>query len=179
MEKKYYLFSIILLLILIISIIGTTPNSNSYKIDRLSIKSISPKQIPIARIIIPKIKLDNNLYNKNSNLNDVDKNVEILDESILPGNQNSIVFLAGHSGNADNAYFNNLDKLGINDYLILQYKNYNYFYKIDKIVEQDKDGDIEINKSSNNQLILTTCSKTDMKKQLIINSNLIKKEEIT
>lgn len=179
MQKKYYLLSVILLLILIISIICTTPKSNSYKIDRLSIKSINPKQLPIARIIIPKIKLDGKLYNKNSSQNDVDKNIQILKESILPEYDNdSIIFLAAHSGNAQNAYFNNLDKLEINDYLIFQYKKYNYFYKIDEIIEQDKDGDIEINKTSNNQLVLTTCSKKDIHKQLIISSSLKEKEEI-
>ena len=180
MSRRSYLLSVCFLLGIITIIIETTiPKSNSYSINRLSVISSSPKQLPIAKIIIPKIKLDGNLYNKESNVNNVDENIKILKESIFPNNDNSIVFLAAHSGNASNAYFNELDKLNIGDYVILQYKGYNYFYVVDKIFEEEKDGDIEVLRTSNNQLVLTTCSKTSMKKQLIVNSNLRKKEEIT
>ena len=71
------------------------------------------------------------------------------------------------------------DKLKVNDEIIFKYNNINYHYLVDKIFEEEKDGDIEITKSSDNQLVLTTCSKKDSKKQLIVNSNLIQKEEIT
>lgn len=172
MARKSYLVSAFLLIIFISLMICTTDSSSIT--TRLSAIGVKPKPLPIAKLIIPKIRLDGNLYNKNSSLNDVDKNIEILDGSILP----NIIFLAGHSGNASNAYFNDLDKLKIGDEIIFQYNKYNYFYNVDKIIEQDRDGDIELNKSSDNQLVLTTCSKKSIKKQLIINSNLIKKEEI-
>ena len=41
-------------------------------------------------------------------------------------------------------------------------------YKVKKLEEQDKTGKIEIIKSSEEQLILTTCSKNDSSKQLVI-----------
>lgn len=180
MQKKAYIVSVLILVVIIVSIINTTPKTNYYITNSLSIKNAIPKQLPVAKLIIPKINLDGNLYNKNSNLNNVDINIKILDESIFPSDNNdtSIIFLAAHSGNSNNAYFNDLDKLRINDMIVFQYKNYNYFYTIDKITIQKKDGDIEVLKSSNNQLVLTTCSKQDMHKQLVVNSNLQKKEEI-
>ena len=180
MLKKWYCISVATLSIFIVSlIILTNPTSNLISTNNKFIKSEKPKTIPIAKIIIPKINIDNSLYSQKSDENTVEKNIMILDGTILPNNSNSIIFLAAHSGNGSIAYFNDLDQLKINDTIIFQYKKYNYYYYIDKIYEEDKDGDIEINKSSNQQLVLTTCSKTNSKKQLIINSNLFKKEEST
>ncbi len=180
MSKKSYTFSIIILLIMIISIIKTTEiNTNTISTERLSVITSKPIELPIAKIIIQKIGLDGDIYNINSKENDVDKNITILKDSILPNNENSIIFLAAHSGYGKIAYFNDLDKLNVNDVIIFQYNNNNYYYMIDKIFEEEKDGDIEINKTSDKQLVLTTCSRNNKNKQLIINSNLIKKEKTT
>ncbi len=179
MSKKSFIVSTGILIIFIISIISTTEAKvNKFSVDSIKLISNKPQELPIARIVVPKINLDEALYSKNSRNNDISQNVTILKESIFPDNESSIIFLAAHSGEGKIAYFNDLDKLNIGDTLIIQYKNYNYIYTIDKIFEEDKDGDIEILKSSNNQLVLTTCSRKDMKKQLIVNSNLSKKEEI-
>lgn len=174
----FYLSSIILIIFIIICIISTSPKKNLISINNSSISN-TPKELPIARIIIPRINIDNLIYNTNSKENTVEKNVMLLNGSILPNSNESIIFLAAHSGVGDIAYFDDLDKLNINDILIFQYKNYNYYYSINNKYEIAKDGDIELNKTSSNQLVLTTCSKTNKKKQLLINSNLIKKEEIT
>lgn len=179
MSRKYfYVCSLILITFIIVCILLTNPNNNLISINN-NVISNTPKELPIAKIIIPKIKIDNSIYSINSNENTVEKNVMILKESILPNNDESIIFLAAHSGNGDIAYFNDLNKLDINDTLIFQYKNYNYYYIINDKYEIDKDGDIELNKTSPNQLVLTTCSTTNKAKQLLINSNLVKKEEIT
>lgn len=180
MSKKSYLVSVFILISLIIGIIKTTkPSTNYITTDRLSIISNKPIELPIAKIIIPKIGIDGEIYNINSRENDVDKNITILKESIFPNHDNSIIFLAAHSGEGKIAYFNDLDKLKTNDIVIFQYKDKNYYYSINQIFEEDKDGDIEIIKTSNKQLVLTTCSRKDKRKQLIVNSNFIKKEEIT
>lgn len=205
MSKKWYFVSILCLSILIsLFVLSCNPKNsfvaNSNKIigrnniietsNLPTIENITPNKIInkieikhrekyIAKLVIPKINLDKPIYSLNSKLNNVEKNVTILEGSILPNNDNSIIFLAAHSGNGGIAYFNNLDKLKLNDNIIFQYNNYRYYYIINSIFEEDKDGDIEINITSKNQLVLTTCSKTDSKKQLIVNSNLIKKEEIT
>jgi sortase A len=128
----------------------------------------------IGNIIIDKINLDMPLYNINSKNNNIEKNVTILKESILPPSQESIIFLAAHSGTSKISYFDNLDKLNINDTIILTINNKKYTYQIKNIYKQKKNGYININKEKENQLILTTCDPNNDKYQLIINS--IKKE---
>ena len=180
MSKKWYCISVIILIVFITGVITSTKPSHSYtSINRMINISEKPKELPIARVIIPKLGLDEVLYNPKSSENTVERNVMILEGSVFPSSNNSIIFLAAHSGEGKIAYFNDLDKLLVKDILIFQYNNYNYYYEIDKIFEEEKDGDIELNKTSNNQLVLTTCSKTNSKKQLIVNSNLLKKEKIT
>lgn len=128
----------------------------------------------IGNIIIDKINLDMPLYNINSKNNNIEKNVTILKESILPPSKESIIFLAAHSGTSKISYFDNLDKLNIDDTIILTINNKKYTYQIKNIYKQKKNGYININKDKENQLILTTCDPNNDKYQLIINS--IKKE---
>ena len=127
------------------------------------------EELPIGKLTIKKINLEKPLYEITSKKNNIEENITILNGSIEPNKNNSIFFLAAHSGPGNIAFFNNLDKLNINDKIILEYKNNNYTYIIKDIWETEKDGNIEINKETNNQLILTTCSKKDKYKQLILN----------
>ena len=125
-------------------------------------------------LIIKKINLKQPFYSINDENNTIEKNIEILKESIMPDQENSIVFIAAHSGEGEIAYFNNLINLDINDELILYYNNYYYKYKIIQIYEEPKYGYIDVDKSINDQLILTTCHPHKKNKQLVINA--IKKE---
>ncbi len=125
-------------------------------------EQISQKEQPIGEIQIPKINLNKNVYKIDSKLNNVEKNVTIL-ESNLP----SIIVLAAHSGTGKNAYFKNLNKLNINDTVNLTYKNNDYTYKVINIFEQDKSGYINVHEKEYEQLFLTTCS-YNKNKQLII-----------
>ncbi len=122
----------------------------------------------IGKIIINKINLKRNLYDINSPENNVEKNITILKESIPPTEKESIMILAAHSGTGKIAYFNELDKLELNDSIILLYKNKKYIYIVKNIWEEEKNGYISFNKEKRKQLILTTCSPTNNKKQLII-----------
>lgn len=108
----------------------------------------------------------------------LDKNVTILKGSILPNKDNSIIFLAAHSGNSKVSFFNKLDKIKNNQEINFYYNNYKYIYKVIKKYETNKDGDIEVNKDFKNKLILTTCSIHNKKKQLIVESIMIKKKNI-
>ena len=54
---------------------------------------ITPKKVenvidileePIMKLVIPKLNISNNIYEKNSNENNIDKNVVIMNESTLP-----------------------------------------------------------------------------------------------
>ncbi len=124
------------------------------------------------KIIINKINLSNNLYDINSKYNNVDKNV-----TILKGNfeeTNGTVVIAAHSGNSKISYFQNLDKLQINDIVKIIYNNKTYNYIIKDIWNTKKNGQIKIPNTNKNQLVLTTCSPNKTNYQLII--NCIKKE---
>lgn len=128
----------------------------------------------IGNIIIDKINIDMPLYDINSKNNNIEKNITILKESILPPEEKSIVILAAHSGTSKISYFNNLDELEINDTILLTINNIENTYEIKNIDKQKKNGYININKENQNQLILTTCDPNNDKYQLII--NCIKKE---
>ena len=173
MLKNIFLISIIVFSLFLIKTFDIT--STKITSNTLS-QSVKPIELPIAKLSIDKINVNNYIYKLNSENNTVEKNVELLNGSIMPGGENSIIFLAAHSGNSNISYFNNLSKLIKGDEINLYYKNKNYTYIVNDIFLEDKDGDIEINRSSNNQLILTTCSTTDINKQLIVNSNLKKIE---
>lgn len=128
------------------------------------------KEEIIGNLIIDKINLDMPLYNIESKNNNIEENVTILNESILPPNEKSIIFLAAHSGTSKVSYFNDLDELKINDTILLTINNIKNTYQITKIYKQKKNGYIKVNKENKDQLILTTCDPNNNKYQLIINS---------
>ena len=162
-KKILYIFTIITFLLL--SSITTIKISNEPIIANSLIVQIEE----IGKIIIDKINLQKNLYKIDSPQNNVEKNVTILKESTPPTEEKSIMILAAHSGKGDIAYFNSLNKLEINDSIILIYKDKKYTYIVKDIWEEPKTGYINFNKEKDKQLILTTCSPTNNKKQLIIN----------
>lgn len=123
---------------------------------------------------IPKIKLKKEFYDINSKENNVNKNIMILKESKMPDINNSILFIAAHSGNSTVSFFKNLDLLELDDNIIIHYKNKKYKYNVSEIYELKKDGKLIVNKNIHeNILVLTTCSK-NKDKQLVIVSKLIK-----
>ena len=128
----------------------------------------------IGKLIISKINLKEKIYPIGDEKNNVEKNIMILQGSIPPTEENSIFFLAAHSGTGPYAYFKDLDKVTKNEEIKLTYKDKEYYYVVKDIWETSKDGDIEVIKEKENQLILTTCSPTNKEKQLVI--NCIKKE---
>ena len=126
------------------------------------------KEEYIGIIEIPKIGLKEGFYNKNSSNNNVNKSV-----TILPESNDSIIYLAAHSGVGHLAYFKDLNKLSINDKINLTYHNINHTYLVTDIYEYPKIGHITINRNINlKYLILTTCSyNKDM--QLVVVAKLI------
>ena len=135
MLKKYKYVLLVITILLIITLLNckfinkqNTPLNynieiindikNITNIDNLKNKD---KDI-IGTLIIDKIKLKESLYNINSPKNNVNEHVTILKESIMPDQNNSIMFLAAHSGIGKIAFFEELDKLQKNDIIILIYK---------------------------------------------------------
>lgn len=149
---------------LIILLIILLNKQDIYKQD------IQNKEEIIGNLIIDKINLDMPLYNIESKNNNIEENVTILNESILPPNEKSIIILAAHSGTSKVSYFNDLDKLKINDTILLTINNIKNTYQITNIYKQKKNGYIKVNKENKDQLILTTCDPNNNKYQLIINS---------
>lgn len=108
MLKKLFLVSLIVIPIITLSIRNKNdPITNSYIVKEGAV----PKEVPIAQLIIDKISINNYIYSYDSINNTVEKNVELLAGSTFPDKENSIVFLAAHSGNSNISYFNNLDRL--------------------------------------------------------------------
>ena len=148
-------------------VIFNIPITNPTKVSKT--KTIMVEK-PIGKIIIPKIGLEKPLYKMDSENNNIEKNVTILNESITPEQENSILFIAAHSGTSNVSFFNNLDQLQVEDEIELQYNNHTYYYQITNISEQTKDGYIRGRRENKRQLVLTTCCPQKDNCQLIINS---------
>lgn len=127
----------------------------------------------IAVLKIPKINLERGLVNPSSYLNNVNYNVQIINGSDMPDVNNGNLILAGHSGNARISYFRNLNKLDLNDTATIIYKNKTYNYKVVDKYEIEKNGEAEIIRDKNkNILTLITC-KHNTNKQIVIICELV------
>ncbi len=136
------------------------------------ITDIKNKEETIGKLTIKKLFLEKDLYDINNIKNNVEENVTILKGSISPDKDNSIMFLAAHSGTGKQAFFKNLNLLEKNDVVELIYKEKKYLYIVENKWETKKDGNIEVPKYNKKQLILTTCSPNNEDKQLIINCTI-------
>ena len=126
-------------------------------------------------ISIPKIKLKTGFYDKDSKKNDVNQSVMLLKDSVMPGENGSIIYLAAHSGTGHLAYFKNINKLTNGDNINLLINNHHYQYSIFDYYEVVKNGTITINHNINeNYLVLTTCS-NNKNMQLVIIAKMISK----
>ena len=146
----------------------------SNNIERIENTSISKNEIIkannddnlLAILSIKKINLKENIYPLTDKRNNVEEHVSILNGSNL--NDDSLIILAAHSGYGKIAYFNRLDELKVDDRIELSINNKVLVYRLKKSEKQEKTGKIEIIKENTQQLILTTCSKDDKSKQLVI-----------
>ena len=131
----------------------------------------------VAVLKIPKINFEKGLCEKGSYCNNVNRNVQILDEASYPNVENGNFILAGHSGSGRTAYFKNVNKLKIDDEIIVIYKGYEYKYKIVNIYDIDKTGNANIirNKGKTTLTLITCRHNTD--KQIIVISELIERNE--
>lgn len=125
-------------------------------------------------IQIPQIELFKPLYFNDDDKNIVDCNIEVIKGSNLPNYSGGNLILAAHSGIGNNAYFNEIDKLEISDFIYIKYDDFIYTYVINDIYYQDKDGNLEFKMDYNyTNLVLVTCTKLEIDKQLVISAYLI------
>ena len=125
---------------------------------------------------IPKINFKRGFLKINDRNNNVNKNIQVLENSAMPNVDNGLLVIAGHSGSGRVAFFKNLYKLKVKDEVFIYYENIKYVYEILTIYDESKDGTIAIDKKSDETiLVLTTCSQTDDKKQLVIIAKQVNK----
>ena len=179
-KKTILIITTLLIYTLICKSIYTAYNYKNHKTIKTTIqtkinngKKIE-KEKPIGKIIIKSINIEQELYDKTSKHNNIEENITILNQSIEPNKNNSIMFIAAHSGTGKIAYFEKLNNLKIDEEIKLIYKNKIYIYKVKNIMEQKKTGTIRINKENKKQLVLTTCSPNKDNYQLIINCIITK-----
>ena len=126
-------------------------------------KVVIPKNDYLAILRVPKI----NLIRGITNSKDVDKNIVILEPSLMPDINKGNLILAGHSGTGHNAYFKDLHTLEINDDIYIDYQNQRYHYILDNIYEIEKNGTAHIYRDKEKTtLTLITC-KDNSNKQLV------------
>ena len=93
----------------------------------------------------------------------------------MPENNNSIIYLAAHSGEGHLAYFKNINKLTNNDMIYLNINSKPYYYIITDIYEMPRNGEITVDRNINEKyLVLTTCS-NNKNMQLVIVSKMLNK----
>ena len=86
----------------------------------------------------------------------------------MPNIDKGNLILASHSGNSKISYFKNLNKLKINDDVIIYYQGNDYIYKVKNIYEIEKTGKAIILKNNEKKtLTLITC-KHNTNKQIVI-----------
>lgn len=145
-------------------------------IDNYNVIEDTKQEDYIAVLEIPSINLKKGLYAIDSKNNNVNKNIEIIDSSDMPDITNGNFILAGHSGTGRIAFFDNLDKLIVDDIIIVYYKNIKYIYQINNIESIVKDGTIEIKREFESMITLTTCNQANKNEQLGITGILVSKE---
>lgn len=121
----------------------------------------------IAVLEIPKIKLRKGIVMATKNFKSINYAISADQTSTFPDVEGRLILYA-HSGTSKISYFKNLNRLNINDNVILFYKGKSYPYKVNNIKEIEKTGKLKISNSiSSKELILVTCVH-NTNKQLII-----------
>ena len=93
---------------------------------------------------IPSINLTRGFYKQTSSLNNVNKNIYYVKESIPLEYSSSMLILAAHRGNSKVSFFNDLDKLNLGSTIYLDYKGKRYTYILSNKYDELKDGYLNI-----------------------------------
>lgn len=162
MSKKIYLIFLLLLLCLFLwfpkkqEIILT----ETQKLDMdyyLTKKETNPNLFGVLEI--PSLQLKNPIYQKEVKENHVDKNIQLLEETISNSFPSSVIVLASHSGNGTHAYFKNLYQMKENELIFFYYQDKKQEYRFFKKEEVEKTGTIYLENYEFPCLIFITCSK--------------------
>ena len=117
---------------------------------------------------IPKINFNKGFFPKESEYNDVDKNLLLVKEASYPNVEKGNLIIAGHSGTAWNSFFNDLYQLKTGDIAKVHFQGKTYTYKFVNIYKASKTGTISIYRNSQRTtLTLVTCTNDDKTTQTI------------
>ena len=120
------------------------------------------------KLVIPKIGVDKFIYDMDSEFNNVDYNIELLDSSAI---NNNVYYFASHSGNGDNCYFNRVKELEKEDVIYVFIGDRKLIYEVVLRYFVVKNGYMEVDEDIDNVLFLITCSGHN--RQLIVKAELI------
>ena len=113
----------------------------------------------IGELSIPKIKLKRGFVSKNSKYNNIQYNIAIAKEASYPDKERGNFILMAHSGNAYISFFDKLYRLEIGDEATVSYKAKKYKYKLTKVYNQPKTGQVAIYRDPTKKtLTLITCT---------------------
>ena len=121
-------------------------------------------------LVIPSIDFEMNLYGVDSELNNVDYNIEVLKESNY---EDKLFNIAGHSGNGDNCYFNKIKDLELGEYIYIVINDERLIYMVEDIYYIVKDGYMDIFDDEVNIIYLITCDVYNNNRQLVIKGVLV------
>ncbi len=113
----------------------------------------------ISLLVIPKLAFTKPFF-----LDDNEKNN--LNTGIMSIESNNHLLLASHSGNGIHSYFKKLEELNIGDEFFIKENNQEKKYQIISINYKDKDGKLSYQSKEDNLVILITCSKKVLDKQV-------------
>ncbi|HOO67768.1 MAG TPA: sortase [Bacilli bacterium] len=150
MLKKFLLLFILLLLC----------GCSNYVIKNSNYSKVSPNSIIINEININKVV---NI----SSIDDEVNGIVMFSEYGRPDEEGTNTIIAAHSGYGENALFNNLNKLEINDEIIIIYNNKEYVYLVNNVYEVDEYDTSVLGNMENTSLTLMTCKKGDSSKRII------------
>ena len=85
------------------------------KIETVEVKEEVKKEEEkeLMTLTIPKINFKGKIYNKNSKLNDIDKNIIIMKESSMPDEEEGMIIIGGASGEGIYGDFKELKELEV------------------------------------------------------------------
>lgn len=122
----------------------------------------------IGELSIPKIKLKRGFVSKNSKYNNIQYNIAIAKEASYPDKERGNFILMAHSGNAYISFFDKLYRLEIGNEATVSYKAKKYKYKLTKVYNQPKTGQVAIYRDPTKKtLTLITCTHNDDYNQTI------------
>ncbi len=141
---------------LILIIIGPYAYHKSYQ-KIIEIKAFAGENISL--LVIPRIAFTKPFFP-----NDNEKNN--LTTGIMSIKNNNHLLLASHSGEGIHSYFKKLEELKIGDEFFIKENNQERKYQIIAVNYKDKDGKLSYQSKEDNLVILITCSKKVLNKQV-------------